>query len=76
MARYLVKKQVTTLPPGFTLLESIKSTGNQYINTKLKVASTDIILARFKNTSASGAGGIYGFSRGSSAVSVYDRRYN
>lgn len=71
MARYLVKKQVTTLPPGFTLLESIKSTGSQYINTKFKIASTDIILARFKNTSASGVGGIYGVYKTGESSALY-----
>lgn len=71
MARYLVKKQVTALPPGYTRLESIKATGTQYINTELKVASTDIILARFKNTSASGAGGIYGVYKAGESSALY-----
>lgn len=71
MARYLVKKQVTALPPGYTRLESIKATGSQYINTELKVASTDIILARFKNTSASGAGGIYGVYKAGESSALY-----
>lgn len=71
MARYLVKKQVTALPPGYTRLESIKSTGTQYINTELKVASTDIIMARFKNTSASGAGGIYGVYKAGDSSALY-----
>lgn len=71
MARYLVKKQVSGLPPGYKRLESIKATGTQYINTQLKLASTDYVMAKFKNTSASGAGGIYGIYKTGESTALY-----
>ena len=71
MARYLIKKQVSGLPPGYKRLESIKATGTQYINTQLKLASTDYIMTRFKNTSASGVGGIYGIYKNGESSALY-----
>ena len=71
MARYLIKKQVSGLLPGYKRLESIKATGTQYINTQLKLASTDYVRAKFKNTSASGAGGIYGIYKTGESTALY-----
>lgn len=71
MSRYLVKKQVYGLPPGYKRLEYIRATGTQYINTGLKLASTDYIMARFKNTSASGVGGIYGIYKTGESTALY-----
>lgn len=71
MARYIIKKQVNGLPPGYKRLKSIKGTGTQYINTGIKLASTDYIMARFKNTSASGVGGIYGIYKTGESSALY-----
>jgi hypothetical protein len=71
MARYLVKKQVTGLPPGYKRLEYIESTSNQYINTWFKLASTDVIKARFKNTSSSGAGALHGIFKSGESSTLY-----
>ena len=49
MSRYVVKKQVYKLPPGYKRLEYIRATGTQYINTGVKLASTDYVMAKFKN---------------------------
>lgn len=71
MARYLINKQVYGLPPGYKKLEYIRSTGTQYINTGIKLASTDIIMTRFKNTSASGAGALYGIFKSGESSTLY-----
>lgn len=71
MARYIVTKQVYKLPPGYKRLEYIRATGTQYINTQLKLASTDYIMTRFKNTSASGVGGIYGIYKAGESTALY-----
>ena len=72
MARYLIKKQTNGgLPPGYKRLEYIRATGTQYINTGLKLASTDYIMARFKNTSSEGAGALYGIFKSGESSTFY-----
>lgn len=71
MARYLVKKQVTGLPPGYKRLEYIESTQGCLINTGFKLASTDVVMTRFKNYSASGVGGIYGIYKAGESSALY-----
>lgn len=60
MARYLIKKQITGvgLPAGYKRLEYIEATNNQYINTGIKLASTDVVMTKFQNVSTTG--GLYG----------------
>lgn len=71
MARYLVKKQVSGLPPGYKRLEYIESTSNQYINTGFKLSSTDVIETRFKNTASGGAGALYGIFKSGESSTLY-----
>lgn len=71
MARYLVQKQVYELPPGYTRYEYIESSGNQYINTLFKLASTDFVMTKFKCASASGVGGIYGIYKTGESSALY-----
>lgn len=71
MARYLEQKQVTELPAGYKRLEYLESTQGCVINTGFKLASTDVVMTRFKNYSASGVGGIYGIYKNGESSALY-----
>ena len=64
------------LPSGYKLLEYVGGSGSQYIPTPVKIASTDIIEAEFRNSSASGYGALYGiYAMGQSSAFYANRTY-
>lgn len=57
------------LPLGYQPYEYITASGNQWLNTGVKLASTDITETVFKNTSTTGYGALYGvFAMGDSSA--------
>lgn len=57
------------LPTGYQLYEYITSNGSKWLNTGVKLASTDVVEAEFKNNSATGYGALYGvFALGDSSA--------
>ena len=69
MARYLVQKQVTGLPPGYKRYEYLTSPEGPVIDTGIQLASTDVVMMKFRNASATKYGGIYGvFKMGQSSA--------
>ena len=59
----------TTLPSGYTQLEYIESTGTQWIDTGIKITSSDIIETEFKNSVSLQSGALYGvYKAGESSV--------
>ena len=61
---------------GYTELEYIESTGTQYIDTGIKLASTDIIEARFRNTSSNQGSALYGvYAMGESSAFYANSTY-
>jgi hypothetical protein len=57
------------LPLGYQPYEYITANGNKWLNTGVKLASTDIIETEFKNSSTTGYGALYGvFALGDSSA--------
>lgn len=57
------------LPLGYQPYEYITASGNQWLDTGIKLASTDIVEAEFKNSSTTGYGALYGvFALGDSSA--------
>ena len=57
------------LPLGYQPYEYLTASGNQWLNTGIKLASTDITETVFKNTSTTGYGALYGvFAMGDSSA--------
>ena len=66
----------TTLPSGYTQLEYIESTGTQWIDTGIKITSSDIIETEFKNSVSLQSGALYGvYKAGESSVFYANRTY-
>lgn len=62
---------VRGLPAGYTRLQYIESTGTQWIDTGIKLASTDVIFTEFKNTTSSSYGGLYGVYKSGQSSAFY-----
>lgn len=57
------------LPLGYQPYEYITADGNQWLDTGIKLASTDIVEVEFKNSSSTGFGALYGvYSIGESSA--------
>lgn len=57
------------LPIGYQLYEYITASGNQWLDTGVKLASTDIVEVEFQNSSSTGYGALYGvFAAGDSSA--------
>ncbi len=52
--------ETITLPAGYTRLEYIQSSGEQWIDTGVKLASTDVVSANFRNLTNTEFGALYG----------------
>lgn len=70
MARYLEQKQVSGLPVGYTRCEYVQSTSNLYIDTNFQLASTDVVMIKFKNNTT-GDYGIYGIDKSGQSTVLY-----
>lgn len=57
------------LPLGYQLYEYLTANGSKWLNTGVQLASTDIVETKFKNSSSSGYGALYGvFALGDSSA--------
>lgn len=64
------------LPLGYQPYEYLTASGNQWLNTGVKLASTDIVETVFKNTSTTGYGALYGvFAMGDSSAFYANNTY-
>ena len=64
------------LPVGYTLVEGITATGTQYIDTGVKIASTDTVETEFKNSTSTDYGAVYGiYATGESSAFYANTTY-
>lgn len=64
------------LPIGYQPYEYITASGKQWLNTGVKLASTDVIETEFKNSSSTGFGALYGvFAVGDSSAFYANGNY-
>lgn len=64
------------LPLGYQPYEYITASGNQWLNTGVKLANTDIVETEFKNSSSTGYGSLYGvFAMGQSSAFYANNTY-
>lgn len=59
------------LPSGYRLLDSVGSSGLQYVITDLYLASTDVIECEYRNSSTTGYGAIYGIYKTGESSALY-----
>lgn len=59
------------LPSGYRLLDSVGSSGSQYVITDLYLASTDVIECEYRNSSTTGYGAIYGIYKTGESSALY-----
>ena len=72
----LKAKHQSGLPLGYTLLEYISANNGPYIETDIKIASTDIIETEFANNSSTGYGALYGiYNTGESSAFYASQTY-
>lgn len=66
---FLAARHQSGLPAGYQPYEHITASGNQWLNTGVKLASTDIVETVFKNSARTGYGALYGvFAMGDSSA--------
>ena len=65
------------LPSGYTQLQYISATGNQYIDTEIQLASTDVIEATFRNSATTPMAlyGVYNPTAGQSSAFYANETY-
>lgn len=64
------------LPLGYTLVDGITANGTQYIDTGIKIASTDTVETEFKNSTSTGYGAVYGiYATGESSAFYANQTY-
>lgn len=72
----LKAKHQSGLPLGYTLLEYISANNGPYIETDIKIASTDIVETEFANNSSTGYGALYGiYDTGQSSAFYANQTY-
>ena len=59
------------LPNGYTLLDSVGGSGQQWVITNVYLASTDIVECEFRNSTTTGFGAVYGIFKAGDSSALY-----